>query len=73
MTFHFIISDPNILNGKPVITGSRISVEIILDWLATGASIKAIYQQNPHLPKGSVEEAIRYAAQFSRNEILLEG
>lgn len=72
MQFHFIKSDSQILNGKPIILGSRISVEIILEWLSTGATIEAIYQQNRHLPKGSVEEAIRYAAQFSKNEILLE-
>jgi len=72
MQFHFINSDPKILNGKPIITGSRISVEMILEWLSTGGNVEKIYYEYPHLPKGSVEEAIRYAAQFSKNEILLE-
>ncbi len=72
MHYHTITSDTLILNGKPIIMGSRISAEIILEWLATGATIDAIYKQNEHLPKGSVEEAIMYAAQFARNEILLE-
>lgn len=73
MQYRNITSDPAILNGKPVITGSRISIEIILEWLASGASIADIYKQNKHLPKGSVEEAITYAAQFAKNEILIEG
>lgn len=72
MQFHHITSNPLILNGKPVIEGSRISVEIILEWLATGATIEVIYKQNEHLLTGSVEEAIQYAAQFAKNEILLE-
>lgn len=72
MQFHFITSNPNILGGKPVISGSRISVEIILEWLATGGTIDAIYQQYKYLPKGSVEEALMYAAQFFKNEILIE-
>ncbi len=72
MQFSFIISDPLILNGKPIIAGSRISVEIILEWLASGATIADIYHQNRHLPKSSVEEAITYAAQFIKNEILIE-
>ena len=72
MHFHFISSDSKILNGKPIITGSRISVEMILEWLSTGGSVENIYHEYPHLPKGSVEEAIKYAAQFSKNEILLE-
>ena len=72
MQFRFITSNPNILNDKPVIAGSRISVEMILEWLSTGGSVEKIYNEYAHLPKGSVEEAIRYAAQFSKNEILFE-
>lgn len=72
MQFHFITSNPDILGGKPIISGSRISVEIILEWLASGGTIEEIYQQNPHLPKGSVEEALMYAANSFKNEILLE-
>ena len=74
MHYHTITSDPLILNGKPIITGSRISVEIILEWLVPKAfgraPIDSIYKQNEHLPKGSVEEAIMYAAQFARKGIL---
>ncbi len=72
MQYHFVTSNPAILNGKTIILGSRISIEISLEWLATGASVKTIYKQNEHLPKGSVEEVIKYAAQFTKNEILLE-
>lgn len=72
MHYKSITFDPQILNGKPIIIGSRISVEIILEWLATGASIGEIHSINKHLPDGSVEEAIKYASQFSKNEILLE-
>lgn len=62
MQFIFIRSDLKILNSKPFIKGSRISVEIILEWLSTGGTIEAIYQEYKHLQKGSVEEAIRYPA-----------
>lgn len=72
MTFNLISSSHGILNGKPVIKGSRISVEMILEWIATGGTIEGIYQKNQHLPPGSVEQALQYAAQFLRNEILIE-
>ncbi len=72
MIFQFISSDAGILNGKPIIKGTRISVELILEWLATGGTAESIYKKYPHLPEGSVEEAIRYAAQFFKNEILIE-
>ena len=66
-----IHSNPKILLGKPVIKGTRISVEIIMEWIISGATIKKIYQKYPQLPQGGVEEALKYAAQFSKNEILI--
>jgi uncharacterized protein (DUF433 family) len=72
MTFHFITSNPKILGGKPIIKNSRISVEFILEWIASGGTVESFYKEYPHLPKCSVEEAIMYAAQFTKNEILIE-
>lgn len=72
MSFQFITFNANILGGKPIIKGSRISVEIIMEWLASGASLEDIYNEHKHLPKGSVEEAILYAARFTDNKIWLE-
>ncbi len=72
MQFSYITYDKAILNGKPIIKGTRISVEIILEWIISGASIENIYVKYPQLTKGSVEEALKYAAQFSKNEILID-
>ncbi len=72
MPFKFIYFDEKILGGKPIIKGSRISVEFIMEWLVSGGTVKAFYKEYSHLPKGSVEEAILYAAQFTKNEILIE-
>lgn len=72
MSFQFITFDPKILSGKPVIRGSRISVEFIMELIASGGTVESIYNEYRHLPKGSVEEAILYAAQFTKNEIYIE-
>ena len=72
MQFNLITFNKAILNGKPIIKSTRISVEIIMEWLSTGASIESIYKEFTHLPKGSVEEAIQYAARFTENAIWLE-
>jgi uncharacterized protein (DUF433 family) len=72
MQFDLITYNKAILNGKPIIKGTRISVEIIMELIASGGIIKNIYKQFPHLPHGSVEQAIQYAAKFTENEILLE-
>lgn len=72
MIFQFISSDNTILNGKPIVKGSRISVEFIMEWIASGGTVQSFYKEYSHLPKGSVEEAIMYAGQFTKNEILIE-
>lgn len=72
MEFKHIVSDPAILGGKPIIKGSRISVQLILEWIASGAGIKDIVQEFPHLTEESVKEAVLYASRFLDKEILIE-
>jgi len=47
--FRHIVFDPDILGGKPIIKGSRISVQLILEWVASGASVSDIVAEFPHL------------------------
>ena len=70
--FKFISANADILGGKPIIKDTRISVELILEWLATGATVEKIVQQFPQLSTESVNEAILYASRAMRNEILIE-
>lgn len=70
--FDKIVSNPEILGGKPCIAGTRISVEIILEWIATGASIDKIISKYPYLTKDAVKQAIMYASKFAENEIVIE-
>lgn len=71
MDFERIVSDAAVLRGKPRIRGTRISVEFILELAASGASRHDITAAYPHLTEQDVEEALRYAAQFMRNEVML--
>lgn len=72
MDFKFIESTSGVLGGKPCIKGTRISVEMILEWIASGASIDDIIKRFPHLPKEGVQEAILYASKFMQNDITIE-
>lgn len=72
MSFQFIYFNEKILGGKPIIKDSRISVEFVTEWIASGGTIESFYKEYSYLPKGSVEEAVLYAAQFTKNEILIE-
>ena len=70
--FSNIVSNAGILNGKPCIKGTRISVELIMEWLSTGGTPEVIAQKHPLLTPELVMEAIRYAARFAKNEIIIE-
>lgn len=71
-TFPLIEANAQILGGKPCIKGTRISVEFILELNASGASVQDIITAYPHLTKEGVQQAILYASQFNRNEVLFE-
>jgi Uncharacterized conserved protein len=57
-----IVSDPVVLGGKPVVKGTRISVEFLLELFASGATSAEVLKSYPHLTAEDVEEALRYAA-----------
>ncbi len=64
-----IISDPNIMVGKPVIRGTRITVELILHKLAAGQTVEQILEDYPHITREGIKAALEFAAesvQYSR-------
>jgi uncharacterized protein (DUF433 family) len=69
--FQRIVSDPSVFGGKPCIRGTRISVEFILELIASGASRDDIIRAWPNLTAEDVEEAVLYAARFLKNEIVV--
>lgn len=56
-----IHSDPAILGGKPVIKGTRISVELVLEYLADGCSVADVLAAYPHLHEQGVRAAVAFA------------
>jgi uncharacterized protein (DUF433 family) len=65
-----ITADPKIMLGKPVITGTRITVELILDKLAAGRSVEDILKSYPHLTEEGIRAAIAYAADVLRTDVV---
>lgn len=61
-----IISDSKILSGKPVIAGTRISVELIMNFLGAGMSVDDILKEYPELKKSEVLAAIDYVKKLVR-------
>lgn len=71
MNAPLIQTDPAVMMGKPVVAGTRITVELLLEKLAEGESTEQIHRAHPHLPAGSVRAALAYAAAVVRNEVVI--
>jgi len=63
-----IVVDPKVMVGKPVIRGTRISVEQILRLLAQGLTFEEILKDYPHLTKEDIVAALIYAAKVTGME-----
>jgi len=63
-----IVIDPNILTGKPIIKGTRISVELILDLLANGWTAEKILENYPQLKKEDIIAVLKYATEILKEE-----
>ncbi|MEM6344675.1 MAG: DUF433 domain-containing protein [Bacteroidota bacterium] len=72
MNWHnHIESNPRVMFGKPVIKGTRIPVELILEKLSLGESMKQLLQAYPDLEETAVFACLAFAAESVRNEIIL--
>lgn len=65
---NLIESNPKVMFGKPVIKGTRITVELILEKFAAGEIMKDILSQHPHLTKEKVSSAVQFALQNLRKD-----
>lgn len=66
-----IVSDPHIMLGKPVIKGTRITVELLLRKIAAGMSMEELLEAYPHLTHDDLLAAISYSADVIEREELL--
>lgn len=67
-----IIRDPKIMNGKPIIKNTRITVELILKKLSEGASQNDLVEMYPSINHKNILNALEYAAIYISNEELIE-
>ncbi len=61
MSLNLVTTDPNVMMGKPVIKGTRITVELILEKLAAGETIEQILDAHPRLTREAISAALLYA------------
>ena len=70
MNHTLVESKPSVMMGKPVIAGTRITVELILTKLATGETFEQILEAHPNLTKEGILAALEFAAHALRADVV---
>ncbi len=70
MQRNLIQSNPSVMMGKPVIAGTRITVDLILEKLAAGETIEQILDAHPRLTREAIQAALAFAAQALRADVV---
>lgn len=65
-----VVSNPGVMMGKPVIVGTRITVELILEKLAAGETVEQILDAHPRLNDDAVRAALAFAADALRADVI---
>jgi len=63
-----IVIDPKVLVGKPVIKGTRIAVEFVIDLLGRGWTVEQVLKEYDHLTAEDVQACLAYAGEVLRSE-----
>ena len=66
----WIVSDPKVMMGKPVVAGTRITVELILERLGAGETIEDLLKAYPQLTHEAIQAALAFAADALRAETI---
>jgi Uncharacterized conserved protein len=62
-----IVVNPDICNGKPVIRGTRITAQTVLEFLAAGDSVDDVLEEYPSLKREEVQACMDYASRLMAN------
>jgi uncharacterized protein (DUF433 family) len=65
-----IESRPEVMMGKPVVRGTRITVELILEKLAAGETVEQLLAAHPRLSRAAVLAAMAFAAEALRADVV---
>ena len=64
----YIVTDEQILSGEPIIKGTRISVEFVVDLLGRGWTQQRILKEYDHLTAEDIQACLAYASQVLKSE-----
>ena len=67
-----IVIDPAVCNGRPVILGTRISVQTVLEFLGAGDTIEEVLEEYPALTREDILACLRYSSCLMGNHFTLQ-
>ena len=67
---NYIETNPKIMFGKPVLIGTRIPVDLILEKLSMGEKIEQLLKSYPSLKKESIYACLAFASESVKNEVV---
>jgi uncharacterized protein (DUF433 family) len=70
MRKQWIESNPSVMMGKPVVAGTRITVELILEKLAAGETIDDLLNAHPRLTREAIRAALAFAAEALHADVV---
>ena len=63
-----IIVDAKVLAGKPIISGTRMSVELVIDLLGRGWTVEQVLREYDHLTPEDIQACLAYAGDVLKSE-----
>jgi len=70
MNEQFIVSNPKIMMGQPVVSGTRITVDLILEKLSAGETFEQLLQAHPRLTREGIQAALNFAREALRADVI---
>ena len=70
MDHPLIVSDPAIMMGKPIVAGTRITVDLILEKMASGETIEQLLEAHPRLTREGIFAALDFAKDVLRSDVV---
>ncbi len=67
-----VVVDPEICNGRPVIKGTRVTVQTVLEFLGAGDSVEDVLSEYPSLTHEDILASLRYSSRLMANHFTLE-
>ena len=70
MEQQIIVSNPKIMMGQPVVSGTRITVDLILEKLSAGETFEQLLKAHPRLTKEGIQAALNFAREALRADVI---